>query len=172
MSGEKKIVEIQLEYGVRPARDRAMGTGTKLTSSSSEYDSSVPMQAVKAQAEALGNLIIELSNNFVPSALKDQFLVQLQANLDSNRSRSMSSSVGAESKRKRFLKELIKQFNPTLLNNDAQDVGLAIGLSLPEAEAIANELAVLGLIEFAGGLGGTIAPTEEGRKAAADPQWQ
>ena len=57
MAGEKKIIEMQLEYGVHPATSDSSGTATKLGPiRSGEYDSSVPLELGKAQAEALGNL--------------------------------------------------------------------------------------------------------------------
>lgn len=173
MAGEMKIIEMHLEYGVRPARLTALGTGTKFgPTSSSEFDSSVPMDSVKAQAQALGDLILEFSNSAVEPVLRPQFLVELELHIRSARTGSSMSPNSADATRKRFLKELIKQFNPNLLNNDVQDIGSAIGLALHEAESVAGELAELGLIQFLRGVGGMIAPTEEGKKAAADPHWQ
>jgi hypothetical protein len=100
MAGEKKIIEMHLEYGVHHATSDSSGTGTKLGPiRSAEYDSSVPLELVKAQAEALGNLAIDLSNNAVPSTLKDQFFVELASHFRLARARSHESPGGTDSKR-------------------------------------------------------------------------
>ncbi len=178
MNGEKKIIDMRLEYGVRIARAESMGTGIRLgPSSSAAYDSSVPIEMVKAQAEALGNLVFELAEKAAPPALKEQFFVELEHHLRLARSHSVNAQLrrtpGMEnSTRKRFLRELIKQFNPALLNNDAHDIGSAVGLNLDQAESVARELEQMGFVEFLPGIGGMIAPTDAGKKAAADADWQ
>jgi len=72
--------------------------------------------------------------------------------------------------RKKFMVELIKLDSP-LSNVDVEDVASALGISLPDAEAVARELLEEGCIEIVGG-GGNIAPTGKGRMLAADPNWE
>ena len=74
------------------------------------------------------------------------------------------------SSRKQFLQELINQHNPAISNTDAQDVALAAKISLDEGESHAKQLEEEGYLQTVG-LGGNIAPTEKGRKAADDPRW-
>jgi Mn-dependent DtxR family transcriptional regulator len=75
------------------------------------------------------------------------------------------------SRRKLFLLKLIEVPNPSLENTDVQDIALALGLALQEAEAIAMELESDGLIHTVG-LGGNIIPTDMGRELAADSNWE
>jgi hypothetical protein len=73
--------------------------------------------------------------------------------------------------RKQFLSKVIELSGP-LSNTDIHDVGCsALGLTLEDAEAIARELEDLGLIQVIG-LGGNIAITAAGRKAALDSDWE
>lgn len=74
------------------------------------------------------------------------------------------------SSRKQFLRELIKQHNPALLNTDVQDVAHEMRITLDEAESLAKQLEEDGYLQTVG-LGGNIVPTERGRKAAEDPNW-
>jgi len=68
MAGDKKIIEMHLGYGVHPATSDRPRRGTKLGPiRSAQYDSSAPLELLKAQAGALANLTVELSNRVVPS---------------------------------------------------------------------------------------------------------
>jgi Mn-dependent DtxR family transcriptional regulator len=73
--------------------------------------------------------------------------------------------------RKRFLFELVSQFNAAQSNTDVQDVASVLGIHLPEAELVAKELEREGYIRVVG-LGGNIEPTGAGRTLAADVSWE
>lgn len=102
MAREKKVIEMRLEYGVRPAKSDRSGRGTKLGPiRSAQYDSSIPLELLKAHAEALAHLTVELSNRAVPDALKNHFFVELANHLRLARACSLESSGGQASKPER-----------------------------------------------------------------------
>jgi hypothetical protein len=77
---DQKIIDLKLTYVVRRAESEA-GTGSELTVSSSEYDSSRSFSMVTAQAEVMTQLILDYSNSVINDSLQEQFLTELISRL-------------------------------------------------------------------------------------------
>jgi hypothetical protein len=81
MTGQMKRYKMELTYGVESAGPVSVGTGATLQESSSDFDSSRPLEAVGAAAECLALLVNDFSTNAVPNTLRKEFLVELARKL-------------------------------------------------------------------------------------------
>lgn len=73
--------------------------------------------------------------------------------------------------RRQFLETLIKIRTSRFESADIQEVADAMGISVPQAEAIAVELRRERLLERVG-LGNNVRPTDKGRSYVANPEWK
>jgi hypothetical protein len=81
MTGQMKRYKMELTYGVELAGPVSVGTGATLQESSSDFDSSKPLESVRAAAECFALLVNDFSTNAVPNTLREEFLLELARKL-------------------------------------------------------------------------------------------
>ncbi len=81
MAGQMKRYKMELSYGVELAGPVSVGTGATLQESSSDFDSSKPLESVRAAAECFALLVNDFSTNAVPNTLREEFLLELARKL-------------------------------------------------------------------------------------------
>jgi hypothetical protein len=81
MTGQMKRYKMELTHGIELVGPVNVGTAAVMTAFSSDYDSSKPLEAVRAAAECFASLIKDFSENAVSATLRKEFQLELTRRL-------------------------------------------------------------------------------------------